>query len=502
MSAITSGMRRRSWRRGGAACIAAVLGAIGCSETIAALEASEEREVLVFAAASTREALAEIATAFARVAPDVQLTTHVAGSSALRHQIAGGAPADVFVSADAAEVRALGDAVVETHAFARNRLVVVAGRDQAAFEALRDLRARPGRIAVGNTHMAPVGRHARAVLEATELALELEPRLVPCDNAPQIVRSVASGSCSFGLTYRTDARSEPRVHVVWTIDDALHAPIVYVAARLRHAAHPEAARAYVRFLTAPVAAEIFERHGFSAASRVAAAHGGATTATDVRARFEPVWLSLRIASIATLCSAILGLGLAAWLARRNPGFGRDLVASLADLPLVLPPTVLGLVLLELCGPRGPLGALAARIGGLQLTFTWGAAVLASAVMALPLMVRSARAALESVPARYVDAARTLGATPWSAFWSVQLPLARRGVVAGVVLCFFRALGEFGATLMVAGNIPGRTQTLPLAIYSAVFEGRARDAVVWVAIVLVLSWCGALVAQRLARRAPS
>jgi molybdate transport system permease protein len=155
------------------------------------------------------------------------------------------------------------------------------------------------------------------------------------------------------------------------------------------------------------------------------------------------------------------------------------------------------LLLEVCGPRGALG----RHLPFDVAFTPFAAVLASSIVALPLMVRPARSALEAVPRRYVQAARTLGATPWRAFWRVQLPLARRGVLAGVLLAFFRALGEFGATLMVAGNIPGKTQTLPLAIYDALFLGHGHEALVWVVGVMVLTFAGAVVVQRLQGRTP-
>jgi len=199
-----------------------------------------------------------------------------------------------------------------------------------------------------------------------------------------------------------------------------------------------------------------------------------------------------VATLARLFAGALGLARAARLARARPSWSRALLAAGVDLPLVLPPSVLGVILLELCGPQGFFG----RRLPLDIAFTWGAAVLASSVVALPLMVRPARSALEAVPRRYVQAARTLGASPWRAFWRVQLPLARRGVLAGTLLAFFRALGEFGATLIVAGNIPGKTQTLPLAIYDAVFLGHGQEALLWVLGIMLLTFVGAVVAQRL------
>lgn len=179
----------------------------------------------------------------------------------------------------------------------------------------------------------------------------------------------------------------------------------------------------------------------------------------------PVALSLRVAVIATALTLLLGIPVALLLARRRfPG--RNLLEAVVVLPLVLPPTVLGYYLLLLIGRRGPVGAALAAVG-LELAFTWRAAVLAAAVGSIALVIKSAQAGFESVDHQLEQAARTLGRSEWSVFWSVTLPLAWRAVLAGAVLAFCRALGEFGITLMVAGNIPGRTQTLPLAIYDRV-----------------------------------
>lgn len=179
----------------------------------------------------------------------------------------------------------------------------------------------------------------------------------------------------------------------------------------------------------------------------------------------PLGLSLRVALIATALTLLLGIPVALLLARRRfPG--RNLLEAVVVLPLVLPPTVLGYYLLLLIGRRGPVGAALAAVG-LELAFTWRAAVLAAAVGSIALVIKSAQAGFESVDHQLEQAARTLGRSEWSVFWSVTLPLAWRAVLAGAVLAFCRALGEFGITLMVAGNIPGRTQTLPLAIYDRV-----------------------------------
>ena len=180
--------------------------------------------------------------------------------------------------------------------------------------------------------------------------------------------------------------------------------------------------------------------------------------------------SLQVVAAATALVVATGLPLAAALAR--PGWrGRGLVELAVMAPLALPPTVVGFYLLQVLGRHGPVGWLTERLWGGTLIFTPAAAVLAAAVTALPLFVQPARAALEEIPADVRAAAAIDGARGWRYAWFITLPLAWRGILAGTVLAFTRALGEFGATLMVAGNIPGRTQTLPLAIYSAVQAGR-------------------------------
>jgi len=201
---------------------------------------------------------------------------------------------------------------------------------------------------------------------------------------------------------------------------------------------------------------------------------------DVRPALDlaPLLLSLQIATLATIVSAIVGVGLATLLANvRFPG--RDLVDVAVTAPIVLPPTVLGYYLLVAVGRRSFIGHLFEAVFGSPIVFTRTGAVLAATVGALPLVVKSGRAALEGVDATLVRAARTLGASPVRAFLTVQLPLAGRGIVAALMLAFARSLGDFGITLMVAGDIPGETQTASLAIYDAIQEHRDQAALIMV-----------------------
>lgn len=211
----------------------------------------------------------------------------------------------------------------------------------------------------------------------------------------------------------------------------------------------------------------------------------------------PVFLSLRVAVIAVFLVTCLGLPLSRLLARRE-FYGKDFVEAALTLPLVLPPSVVGYGLLMLIGKNGLLGRLLSDLG-ISLIFTWWAAILASTVVAFPLMYQSAKAAFKSVDENYEKAARTLGAGEWRIFFTVTLPLAWPGIIAGLVLSFARALGEFGATLMVAGNIPGQTQTVPLAIYFAVEAGNNETAKTLVAIITIFSFSVIFWVNRWAKR---
>lgn len=210
-------------------------------------------------------------------------------------------------------------------------------------------------------------------------------------------------------------------------------------------------------------------------------------------------LSVEVSALATLVNALVGVPLAYVLARRRfPG--RSIVDLLVTLPLVLPPTVTGYYLIVLLGRRGWIGAPLYAATGWSVAFTWYAAVVAATVMALPLLVRTARAAIESVDRDLEKAAYTLGRSEWRTALEVTLPLARNGILAGLVLAFGRALGEFGATLMLAGNIPGRTTTVPLAIYTAVQTGEDAQVLLLVGVLTALSCAVLVTAGRLGARA--
>ena len=213
--------------------------------------------------------------------------------------------------------------------------------------------------------------------------------------------------------------------------------------------------------------------------------------------FQITWFTLLCAVGATVLIVPAGVPLA-WLLARRRFRGRAVLEALVTMPLVVPPVATGLLLLVLFSRRGMLGALLERMG-IGIVFTWKAVVLAMAVMGLPLLVRTARAGFEQVNTRYESVAATLGASPLRVFFTISLPLAWPAVLAGAVLAFARALGEFGATIVVAGSIPGATRTLAVAIYGYTETGQDRQALALVAIAIVIAFVALWASNRLIER---
>lgn len=199
---------------------------------------------------------------------------------------------------------------------------------------------------------------------------------------------------------------------------------------------------------------------------------------------SPLWISIKTAFLATIITFILGVAAAYWIANSKNKL-KGLIDGLFTLPLILPPTVIGFFLLLLCGKNGPVGKFLLNFD-VTLIFSWTATVIAATVVSFPMMYRTSRAAFEQIDINVVSAARTLGLSEMKIFFKIALPLAWPGIIGGLVLSFARAMGEFGATLMLAGNIPGRTQTMPLAIFFAVEGGDIKTAMLWVLIIVAIS----------------
>jgi molybdate transport system permease protein len=225
-----------------------------------------------------------------------------------------------------------------------------------------------------------------------------------------------------------------------------------------------------------------------------------STLSDSSLDWFPLWLSLRVAAISTAVAAFVGIAMA-YLLAKGRFRGRGLLEAVTSLPIVLPPTVLGYYLLVSLGARTSIGRAWESVFGRTLVFTQTAAVVAASISALPFVVRTARAAIEAVDPRFEQAARTIGLPEWRVAAQVTLPLARRGVIAGVALGFARALGDFGVTVMLAGNIPGRTQTMPIAVYDAVQAGNDHRASVMSAVLGGIAIVVLVAVNRLSRVQP-
>ena len=217
--------------------------------------------------------------------------------------------------------------------------------------------------------------------------------------------------------------------------------------------------------------------------------------------WQSIWLTVWTAALAVVVILPAGMALA-WLLARKRWPGKSLVETAVALPLVMPPVATGLILLKLLGRRGPIGGWLHEQFNVDVAFTWRAIVVALGVMAFPLLVRSLRTAFEEVPARLENIARTLGRSPWNVFWTITIPLARRGIAAGLVLSFARALGEFGATIMVAGMITGKTSTLALSIYQHVQTGDDDHAMRLIVVCLIIAFGALWISERLLRRKPT
>lgn len=202
---------------------------------------------------------------------------------------------------------------------------------------------------------------------------------------------------------------------------------------------------------------------------------------------SPIIISLRTATLSIIVTFFLGVAAAQLVFRLKSKTMKTILDGLFTLPLVLPPTVAGFFLLYIFGMRRPIGKFFIEYFAVKVAFSWGATVLAAVVISFPLMYRAARGAFEQVDPDVLSAGRTIGMSEWKIFWKVQLPIAWPGVISGAVLAFARGLGEFGATAMIAGNIKGKTRTLPLAVYSAVASGNMREAGEYVAVLVCISF---------------
>ncbi len=479
---------------------------------------SSRAVVTVFAAAGATDVVTQLCRAYeAESLIDIRL--NFASSSTLARQLEAGAQADVYISAskqwmDYACDRQL--TVAETRAdWAHNRLVLVVPKQATlvgqasapptnmggARLSLR-LAATEGKIAIGDPDHVPAGIYAREALEHADLYASLRDQFVACPSVRAALRLVEEGQVEAGIVYQSDAAASARVALAAVFPASWHEPITFQIALLR--GHQASAAALVEFLTSVEVAGTLAQFGFDAVER------NFTETTLPRGHAVPLWqlteqergalwFSLKVALVSVLMLTGPGILLGYLLARKN-FVGKPLVEGLVHAPLVLPPVVTGYLLLLVLGNNGLIGHWLRAEYGIELAFTFKAAALASALVALPLMVRSVRVAMAVADRGLEQASYTLGAGPAKTFLLVSLPLAAPGVVAGMVLAFARSLGEFGATAVFMGNIEGQ-RTLPLAIYSALQTARGEH-LAWklVFISIGVSLLAVMASELLARRA--
>jgi molybdate transport system permease protein len=456
----------------------------------------------VHAASSLRPVCEELELVLRELRPELVLRFNFGASSDLARQVLAGAGGDLFLSADERQLERL-DAAGRLRPLTRaplcgNALVVVEPGEpasRAGFElaSAADL-ARLERIAVADPEAVPAGVYARRWLENVGLWATLAPKIIAGIDARATLAAVESGACPAGVVYRTDALLSKRARIAFVVRPEEQPPIRYGGAVLASAPGQEAA-AVLALLRGRTGALLFERFGFLPAPSDPALAG--PPALESASVWPPLLVSLRIAGLATLVVFLPGVWLG-WLLARKRFPGHSLLETLVALPLVLPPTAVGYLLLRTFAADGPLGA---RVLGfdLDLLLSWKGAVCAAALMALPLVARTARIAFEGVEPRLEAMGASLGWTRLQVLGRVTLPLARRGLLAAGVLGFSRALGEFGATVIVAGNIPGRTQTLALAIFQDIQLGRqgraTRLLLISVAIAFAAIWLVEAVLRR-------
>ncbi|MGM0558199.1 MAG: molybdate ABC transporter permease subunit [Myxococcota bacterium] len=454
-----------------AAVAASVLLLGGCGD-----QRSEE-PLRVFAAASMADVLPDLARDFEKDHA-VQVEFSFDGTSRVARQLESGAPADVFVSAnrDWMEYLASRDAIAppSRRTFAGNRLVWVEPMSVSTeISSPKQISAdRVDRLALANVEV-PAGRYAEQALRDHGVYDALQPHVVRAPHVRAVLEWVSRGEVGAGITYRTDVMGRDGVRAAFAFPAESHDPISYEAAKTADSNHP-AASEFVAFLASESARDTLERYGFEPPP------GDVTTSAPARPDKIDIWTPIRLSLMVGLLAVLLGLlpaiGLG-WLLARRDFFGKSLVSTLILAPLAMPPVVTGFLLLELFGKRGLVGGWLYELG-LQVPFSRVGAILAAFTVGLPLFVLAARNAFEQVDTVLEDVARSLGETQFGAFRRVTLPLAWPGLAAGATLMFARAVGEFGATAVLAGNLEGETRTLALAVYTLLETPGGRSELWW------------------------
>lgn len=493
--------RARPRAAGPLVALAVLCGAHGLSApppVVAQPDASPE--LLVLAAASLTDVLPRIAERWSAV-DGASVRFSFDGTSRLAPQAVSGARADLFFAADEAWIRWLeGEGAVargSARVIATNELVLIV-HSGAPHPRSPDELGGLDRVALANENV-PAGRYGRSALASAGVWDRVAARVVRGGSVRGVLEWVARGEVPAGIVYRTDALVEPGVEIAFAFPAAGHDPIEYWAAPLATAELPRRAAAFLEYVGGPEGRAILTAAGFGEPAgdrpaqidRAPPPLAGPSVGSAIR-------LSLLVALLATALGLVPAVGLG-WVLARLDFPGKALLSTLVLVPLVIPPVVTGFLLLSALGTQSPLGRLLESLG-LPVPFTLLGATVAAFVVGFPLYVISVRGAFEAVDPLYEELSETLGIPPRRTFLRVSLPLALPGIAAGAVLAFARALGEFGATIVLAGNVEGSTRTIALAVYTLLESPAGREAT-WVLVgaSVALSLLALLGYETLSRR---
>lgn len=480
------------------AAVAAVLG-----PAVAGQLQPQREPLTIMAAASLSDVLPVVAEAW-RASGGRTVRFSFDATSRIARQIEGGAPADVFVSADRAWISWLAErGHIEAgsgRTLAGNRLVyIVPIGAEAGPRSAEELAARPPRRLALAGEAVPAGRYAYDALRAAGVWQAVESSVVRGGSVRGALEWLARGEVDGAVVYASDAAAEPRVRVAFEFDRATHTPVEYPGVVLSSTSFPDDALAFLEFAQSPAAQAQFLARGFAPPSAV----GGAQEGFEVEPLPGPrPGSAIGISLLVALTAAGLGLVPAVavgWLLARRDFVGKSVVSMLVLAPLVIPPVVTGFLLLSLLGSQGLLGGVLSA-AGITIPFSLLGAVVAAGVVGFPLYVVAVRGAFEAVDPHFEEVSWTLGVRPRRTFARILLPLALPGIAAGAVLAFARALGEFGATVVLAGNVEGETRTIALAVYT-LLESPSGSGATWtlVGASIVLSLAALLGYEALSRR---
>ena len=440
-------------------------------------EEASDSVLLVLAAASLADVLPRIGDEWERLG-GTPLVFSFDATSRLAVQASQSGAGDIFFSADPQWIRwleeqgtvSLGSAV---H-FAANELVIAVSRD-VSVPVEPDKLLGFERIALAGENV-PAGKYARTALERAGIWSEIEEDVVRGGSVRGALEWVVRGEVPAGIVYRTDAEAAPSVSIAFVFEGPEYPQAQYWGVPLGSTAYEESAADFVNFVLGDAGQSLLREAGFSPPqSFVADGEAGDDLVASIS---SAVRLSLIVAFLATLVGLVPAVGLG-WVLARRDFRGKTVLSTIVTAPLVIPPVVTGFLLLSVLGTSTPLGGLIASLG-FPVPFTILGASIAALVVGLPLYVISVRGAFEAVDPMYEELSWTLGSSPWKTFFRVSLPLALPGIAAGAVLAFARSLGEFGATVVLAGNVEGSTRTIALAVYTLLESPTGREAV-WVLV---------------------